>query len=263
MWQEPGQPGSSSPGTEHSAVWAAHGSPVPSSVSVVASGNVSVAGGNGPPVVLSSPIELVDEPEAPPLPPLAGSRFGGNAGRRWGPSVSTSPAVSLSVSPATWSGSRPHPKRKAAAAAQNACFGIVGVTMVTFVPFHPQTLQCAYESSTKTIVRADESARVEGEPMSQARVKARVRERLGFDASGSLANLRWTESRWHLDGRGIHAGDILEIRALKPPDNVGGMWFRVAIESQDAGRVLFAHFELDGLAPMQRVHNGHELRWTR
>lgn len=57
--------------------------------------------------------------------------------------------------------------------------------------------------------------------------------------------MEWKYERWHLDGTGIHAGDMLELL-------VGDRWVLVRIESKDAGRRLFAHLNLD--PPLQRFH---------
>jgi hypothetical protein len=74
----------------------------------------------------------------------------------------------------------------------------------------------------------------------------------------ATAQLEWIDDRWHLDGRGIHAGSFLEIRW---PD---GTWEAVRIESADRGRTLFAHFVHHGQRCCVRVvPDGcdHPLRW--
>lgn len=68
--------------------------------------------------------------------------------------------------------------------------------------------------------------------------------------------LTWIDDRWHLDGCGIHAGCLMEVRW---PD---GTWQVVRIESGDAGRKLFACFDYHGLALSIRV-NDCELRWPK
>ena len=45
--------------------------------------------------------------------------------------------------------------------------------------------------------------------------------------------LLWVDDRWHLDGRGIHAGGVLEIK-LKDG------WREFRIESEDNGGTLVA-----------------------
>lgn len=46
--------------------------------------------------------------------------------------------------------------------------------------------------------------------------------------------LVWQDSRWHCDGRGIHAGEMMELRGYD------GEWFSVRVESSDRGRRLIA-----------------------
>jgi hypothetical protein len=79
------------------------------------------------------------------------------------------------------------------------------------------------------------------------------------DAAAATCLLEWLDGRWHLDGRGIHAGASLEFRW---PD---GTWERVRIESGDCGRKLYAHFDYHGLALRVRVVAPDacdcELRW--
>lgn len=71
--------------------------------------------------------------------------------------------------------------------------------------------------------------------------------------------LEWIDGRWRLDGQGIHAGESIEVQW---PD---GTWELVRIESADAGRKLFAHFEYHGLLVSVRVDpDAYEplpLRW--
>lgn len=59
--------------------------------------------------------------------------------------------------------------------------------------------------------------------------------------------LEWIDDRWHLDGRGIHAGQSLE---MLWPD---GTWEAVCIESEDCGRKLFAYFDYHGRSLCVRV----------
>jgi len=72
--------------------------------------------------------------------------------------------------------------------------------------------------------------------------------------------LEWIDNRWHLDGRGIHAGESLEVQW---PDRT---WQRVRIESAEAGRKLFAHFDYHGLGLCVRVdpeaYEPLQLRWA-
>lgn len=50
----------------------------------------------------------------------------------------------------------------------------------------------------------------------------------------SRSTLYWEDDRWHCDGRGIHAGCIMELKGAD------GTWFEVRIESADRGRRLIA-----------------------
>jgi len=70
----------------------------------------------------------------------------------------------------------------------------------------------------------------------------------------------WDGDRWNLDGRGVHAGDGLELRF---PD---GTWLPVRIESADCGRKLYAYFEFHGMDLCLGIfdHEGytrHDVRW--
>ena len=72
--------------------------------------------------------------------------------------------------------------------------------------------------------------------------------------------LEWIDGRWHLDGRGIHAGDGLELRF---PDK---SWVPVRIESEACGRQLYAHFRFHGMGLRVGVvdaemTDGSNLRW--
>jgi len=60
--------------------------------------------------------------------------------------------------------------------------------------------------------------------------------------------LLWIDERWHLDGRPIHAGTLLEILW---PD---GTWELVRIESDDRGRNLYAHFRHHGRSVSVLAH---------
>lgn len=51
--------------------------------------------------------------------------------------------------------------------------------------------------------------------------------------------LYWTsepEGRWHVDGRGIHAGAVLELE-------LADVWIKVRIESSNGGRNLVAYYD--------------------
>lgn len=69
----------------------------------------------------------------------------------------------------------------------------------------------------------------------------------------------WTDDRWHLDGKPVHAGEVMEIRW---PD---GTWECVRIESTDSGRKLFAYFDHHGeqlRIPVHTLFNGdRQFRW--
>jgi hypothetical protein len=69
-----------------------------------------------------------------------------------------------------------------------------------------------------------------------------------------MSGLTWIDDRWRLDGKGIHAGDGMEMRF---PD---GTWIRGRIESQDVGRVLLFYFDFHGMSLRVRVDHD-ELRW--
>jgi hypothetical protein len=68
--------------------------------------------------------------------------------------------------------------------------------------------------------------------------------------------LEWIDGRWHVEGRGIHAGDHMEIRW---PD---GFWEAVRIETTNQGTVLGAYFEHHGELCCVRIDDKHHrLRW--
>lgn len=69
--------------------------------------------------------------------------------------------------------------------------------------------------------------------------------------------LQWTNDRWHCDGRGIHAGDTLELLC-----NNG--WLSVRVESRDCGRALVAYATIMGTEFARSIATGHDtLRWPR
>ena len=53
--------------------------------------------------------------------------------------------------------------------------------------------------------------------------------------------LEWIDGRWHCDGRGIHAGEGMELLGYDR------QWFRVRIESADQGRRLIAYLNVHGM----------------
>lgn len=59
--------------------------------------------------------------------------------------------------------------------------------------------------------------------------------------------LAWTDNRWHLEGKPIHAGACVDIRW---PDRT---WERGRIESSHLGRKLWFHFEHHGEAVVIQV----------
>lgn len=61
--------------------------------------------------------------------------------------------------------------------------------------------------------------------------------------------MQWTDERWHVDGRGVHAGDMLELRC---GDGRLWRWMPVRIESKDSGRELYAYLQLD--PPLDRFN---------
>jgi hypothetical protein len=66
----------------------------------------------------------------------------------------------------------------------------------------------------------------------------------------------WIEDRWHLEGRPIHAGNVLQIRW---PD---GTWEAVRIETGKTGLRLFAHCDHHGEEFVVEVDDTrHALRW--
>jgi hypothetical protein len=76
---------------------------------------------------------------------------------------------------------------------------------------------------------------------------------------GRKMGMSWTNNRWHLDGKPIHAGDGMQMRC---PD---GTWINVRIESANLGKSLFAHFDYHDIGLSLRVdpdgQNPRELCW--
>ena len=70
--------------------------------------------------------------------------------------------------------------------------------------------------------------------------------------------LRWTGNRWHLAGRGIHAGARLEI--FDPGDGGRG-WVNVRMESRDAGNQLIVCVEVLGRVAQLDLQEDDLLRW--
>lgn len=54
-----------------------------------------------------------------------------------------------------------------------------------------------------------------------------------------VANCKWVDKRWHIDGEGIHAGETLE---MKLEDG----WHEVRIETRDLGEILDAYVSVGG-----------------
>ncbi|HVW36350.1 MAG TPA: hypothetical protein VHB99_03555 [Pirellulales bacterium] len=53
-------------------------------------------------------------------------------------------------------------------------------------------------------------------------------------------SLTWQDDRWHCDGRGIHAGEMMELQGYD------GKWSLVRVESSDRGRRLIAIVDVRG-----------------
>jgi len=81
-------------------------------------------------------------------------------------------------------------------------------------------------------------------------------------ASWADTGLTWLRSRWHLEGKPIHAGDgawlleyIDEYESDREPD-----WLKGRIETEDAGRILFFVVEWGGHHFRLRIRPSHRLR---
>lgn len=67
--------------------------------------------------------------------------------------------------------------------------------------------------------------------------------------------LTWQDGRWHCEGRGIHAGDILELKC-------GKEWMFVRIESSGQGRLLSAWTQIKGRDFVSSIDTDFDvLRW--
>lgn len=70
------------------------------------------------------------------------------------------------------------------------------------------------------------------------------------------AALEWLDDRWHLEGRGIHAGEQMELLCSK------GEWLAVRIESSDHGRRLSAWIRVHGRDFVSGIDTEFDaLRW--
>lgn len=69
-----------------------------------------------------------------------------------------------------------------------------------------------------------------------------------------VANCEWIDNRWHLNDKGIHAGEALE---MKLEDD----WHEVRIESRDRGRILDAYIAVDGRPFKTQLRTYDRLRW--
>lgn len=69
--------------------------------------------------------------------------------------------------------------------------------------------------------------------------------------------IEWINDRWHLDGRGIHAGDFLELK-------VDTGWQTLRVESRDCGRKLDGYLYVNDGPPFIREIDPDRdvLRWT-
>lgn len=69
--------------------------------------------------------------------------------------------------------------------------------------------------------------------------------------------LTWQDSRWHCDGRPIHAGDAMELRGD------GGNWIPIRVESADRGYRLTACVVLHGVQFCYGIDTEYDrLRWS-
>lgn len=69
-----------------------------------------------------------------------------------------------------------------------------------------------------------------------------------------VANCEWIDERWHLDGRGIHAGAVLEMK-------LGDGWHEVGIESRNRGEILDAYIHVGGRSFKTQLRAYDQLRW--
>ena len=76
--------------------------------------------------------------------------------------------------------------------------------------------------------------------------------------TSSSSPLEWIDDRWHCAGRGIHAGDCMELLGYD------GKWFAVRIESADRGRRLSAFVRVHGRDFVCGIEpECDRLRWPR
>jgi len=75
-------------------------------------------------------------------------------------------------------------------------------------------------------------------------------------APNQVANCEWIDNRWHLEGRGIHAGEHLQMQ-------LDDGWHDVRIESREVGEILDAYVTVSGrpFKTTLRVHD--KLRWPK
>ena len=71
-----------------------------------------------------------------------------------------------------------------------------------------------------------------------------------------VANCKWIDKRWHIDGIGIHAGEALE---MKLDDG----WREVRIETRDRGEILDAYINIGGRPFKTMLDSGDRLRWPK
>lgn len=70
--------------------------------------------------------------------------------------------------------------------------------------------------------------------------------------------LTWNDDRWNLDGRGVHAGDVMQLRCDK------GEWVDVRVESSDRGRRLIAFVRVHGREFASAIETDYDdLRWPQ
>lgn len=86
-----------------------------------------------------------------------------------------------------------------------------------------------------------------------------------------MSEPQWNKEhrRWYLDGRPIHAGDGVELRGYREPDDpdarargdmVPGDWIPVRLESRERGRELDAYLTTAGLTFKRHVAGFERVR---